>query len=333
MKKAICLLLLSLWAGIAFCQDIHWSQYNDNPVFQNPANSGKFEGDYRFHANYRDQWRSVTVPYMTLSISADTRIKKYNNIGIGLLFFHDQAGDGTFRTIEFQVAPSYSLKLSHDSVHTLRAGIQLGMNHRQLNMSKFSFDNQFNGIIYDPSLSTNEVYQNQRNTNFSAGTGLVYEWFIHKRKRISAGVGWFNINTPDQGFYGQKINRDRRVNIFARGQFRMNDELDLMPSFHFNAQGTYKEIIFGTNVRYILSERMGDYKALYAGAFYRNKDAGYISLGMDYHNWFAGISYDLNFSKLVPASRVRGGIEVALRYIITSSKPKSIIHRICPDFI
>lgn len=333
MRKYQLILLLLLVVFQANGQDIHWSQFNDNPIFQNPANSGRFVGDYRFHGNYRDQWRSVSVPFTTLSFSADTRFSKFPNLGLGLLFFHDQVGDGQFRTIEFQVSPSYQLKLTSDSVHTLRAGIQMGMNHRQVNMNKFSFDAQFNGSMYDPTLPTNEIFETQKNTNFSVGTGFVYEWYQSKRKRISGGIALFNINTPDQGFYGIKVQRDRRFNLFVKGQFKIDFDWDILPSVNLNVQGTYKEINAGSTFRYIMKDRLGEYRALYFGAFYRNKDAGYLSLGMDYQNWFAGVSYDMNFSKLVPASRVRGGVEVSLRYILTRFKPKSVIHRICPDYI
>ena len=65
----------------------------------------------------------------------------------------------------------------------------------------------------------------------------------------------------------------------------------------------------------------------------RTKDAGYLSIGMDYQNWFFGMSYDFNFSKLVTASNIRGGIEFAARYIIKRFKPKKIVHRVCPDYI
>jgi len=74
-------------------QDIHWTQFNDNPLFQNPGNAGAFPEDIRFIANYRNQWRSVTVPFSTNSFSADTRYKDW---GVGLLAFHDQVGDGKF---------------------------------------------------------------------------------------------------------------------------------------------------------------------------------------------------------------------------------------------
>jgi type IX secretion system PorP/SprF family membrane protein len=325
--------LLLFCAYSAVAQDIHWSQFNDNPIFQNPANSGRFTGDYRIHGNYRDQWRSVTVPFSTFSFSGDTKFAKIPKLGLGALFFHDQAGDGKFKTIELQISPSYQMNLTNDSVHTLSAGLQIGMNHRQVNMDKFSFDAQFDGTIYNPNLPTNEIFQNQKNTNFSIGTGLVYEWFKGERKRISGGLALFNLNKPNQGFFGQTVQRDMRLNLFAKGQFELNYDWDLLPTFQLNFQGKYKEIILGSSARYILIDRLGEYRAVYFGAFYRNKDAGYLSAGMDYQNWFAGLSYDINFSKLTPASNVRGGIELSVRYIITRFNPKKVLHRVCPDYI
>jgi hypothetical protein len=82
-----------------------------------------------------------------------------------------------------------------------------------------------------------------------------------------------------------------------------------------------------------LLQNAKSYRALYAGLWYRNKDAAYLSIGMDYQDWFVGISYDINFSKLVPASNLRGGFEIATRYILHHFKPKKVNHRVCPDFI
>jgi hypothetical protein len=46
-----------------------------------------------------------------------------------------------------------------------------------------------------------------------------------------------------------------------------------LPTFQLNFQGKYKEIILGASARYILIDRLGEYRAVYFGAFYRNKDA------------------------------------------------------------
>lgn len=316
-----------------FGQDIHWSQFNDNQLFQNPGNSGHFNGDYRFVANYRDQWRSVTVPFSTISFSADTRLYNNKNVGLGLLLFHDVVGDGKLRTVEVQGNASYLLKITKDSMHTLRPGINFGMNHRQVNWDQFYFDNQFNGYMYDPSLPTNEVYMADRKTNFSFGIGTIYEYYKNKRQKITAGIGFYNLNRPNQGFYNQTIPRDIRINLFAKGLYKLDIDWDLVPALNVSIQGKYREIILGSSVKYTLVDRAGIYRALYAGLWYRNRDAGYVSVGMDYQDWFVGLSYDVNFSKLVPASNARGGFEIAARYIIHHFKPKKVIHRVCPDFI
>jgi hypothetical protein len=132
---------------IAYGQDIHWSQFNDNPIFQNPANTGEFNGDTRFIGNFRDQWRSVSVPFQTFNICFDRKAKHFN---YGMLMFHDQAGDGKLKTIEAMVTLSKTFKITSDSLHIITGGINLGINHRQVNTDAFYFDSQYNGYIFNP---------------------------------------------------------------------------------------------------------------------------------------------------------------------------------------
>ncbi len=326
------LLFTTLCCGVA-AQDIHWSQFNNNQIFQNPGNAGNFKGDYRFITNYRDQWRSVTTPFSTFSFSADSRLVKHNKIGIGGLFFNDVAGDGKFRTIEFQTNFAYLIKLSTDSTHTIRPGINIGINHRQVNWDQFSFDNQYNGIAYNAALPTFENYQNQKNTNLSLGVGAVYEYFSNDHKKLTGGVGFYNLNRPNQSFYGEKVKRDMRTSLFVKGTYPMNKDWDLIPSISLQFQGKYREFIMGSSLKHTLIDQLGEYRAVYVGAWFRSKDAGYFTVGLDYQSWFLGLSYDINISKLVPASNLRGGIEFAARYIINRFKPKKILHRACPEYI
>lgn len=333
MKRLLLILLSISTFGIAFCQDIHWSQFNDNPIFQNPGNSGQFNGDIRFVGNYRDQWRSVTVPFSTISVSVDSKLYKNKNFGYGGMIFHDVVGDGNFRTIELQGNASYLFKLTSDSTHTIRPGINVGMNHRQFNSNKFYFDNQYNGIMFDPSLPTNEAIATDSRTNFSFGAGMIYQYYVNERFNFTGGVGLYNINRPNQGFFGNKIERDRRLNIFGKGIYKIGFDWDLVPGINLSFQGKYREIVVGSSVKYTLINKLGTYRAVYGGIWYRNSDAAYLSAGVDYQSWFVGISYDINFSKLVPASNARGGFEIAVRYIMNRFKPKQIVHRVCPDYI
>jgi type IX secretion system PorP/SprF family membrane protein len=318
---------------LAEAQDIHWSQFSDNPLFQNPGQAGNFKGDIRFVGNYRDQWRAVTVPFQTTSISIDGKLKKLKNIGVGGLVFHDVVGDGKLRTVELQFNANLPLYLNQDSSIIFRPGVNLGLNQRQINSQLLSFDNQYNGIQFDENLPSNETFSTNSRTNLSTGLGAVIDWKLNKQSKLNTGIGFYNLNKPDQGFLGVKIQRDIRTNIHARVEHKIKKELYLLPAINFSRQGKYTEFILGSSVKYILKEYLGDYRAVYAGIWYRAKDAGFISVGMDIQNWFIGVSYDLNFSKLTQASNARGGLEIAVRYIHTSLKPKKIIHRVCPDYI
>jgi len=330
MRKYLLILVL-IWSS-SYAQDIHFSQFDYNPVFQNPGNTGLFDGDYRFHANYRDQWRSVTVPFQTLTLSGEAK-NVYKNLSVGLFLMNDVVGDGKFRTLEVVPTASYAIKLTSDSSHVIRPAIQMGLNYRQFDSEAFSFDSQWNGIFFDENLATNEAFQTERKGNYTLGIGATYEYIKSPRKRLVAGVGLFNINRPNQGFFGETINRERRINLFTRVHYEIGFDWDIIPSMQLNFQGTYRELIIGSQARYILVDRLGDYKAIYFGAYFRGGDAGYLMAGMDYQNWWGGISYDLNFSKLYVASRARGGLELSVRYIIKSVKKRDIFYRVCPDYI
>lgn len=333
LRRSVIILVSFFVSLTAMAQDIHWTQFNDNPVFLNPGYSGHFNGDYRFIANYRDQWRSVTAPFNTISFSGDAHLNRNKAFGYGLLFFHDVAGDGKFRTIELQGSISYLFKLTKDSTQSIRPGLTIGMNHRQFNFDQFYFDNQYNGVSYDPSLSTGENYSSDRKTNFSLGSGIVYQYYKNERFQFTGGFAAFNLNKPNQGFYGTVIQRDIRYVFSGRGLVKINYDWDLVPGLNLSFQGKYRDLMLGSSVKYTLINRMGTYRALYAGLWYRNMDAFNISAGFDYQAWFVGVSYDINFSKLVPASRTQGAFELAVRYILFQFKPKKIVHRICPDYI
>jgi type IX secretion system PorP/SprF family membrane protein len=331
MKISV-LIIVCLLASKLLGQDIHWSQFDWNPIFQNPGNTGLFDGDYRFHANYRDQWRSVTVPFQTLNITAEAK-NVYKNLSVGMFLFHDVVGDGQFRTVEVIPTFSYAFKLTPDSVHVLRPAVQFGLNYRQMNADAFNFDSQWNGVFFDPMLPTNELFQTQRRGNANTGVGAVYEYLRDKKNKITAGIGLFNINKPNQGFFGEDILRERRMNVFARWERNIGFDWDILPSMQLNLQGTYRELMLGSMVKYTLVNRMGDYKAIYGGAYMRAGDSGMLMVGMDYQNWRGGISYDVNFSKLYVASRARGGVELSLVYIVKRIRKSNQFFRVCPDYI
>lgn len=336
MRKRNYYLLIGLFVTActfrSLAQDIHFSHLNRQPIYQNPANTGLFAGDIRLTGNYKDQWRSVTVPFQTFAIAGDMKWKQ-KGINFGALLFHDNVGDGFYQTLEFLGSVAKNLKLTADSSQTLSVGIQVGLNYRKVNMDKFYFDNQFNGLIFDASLPTNEAYQNDSRANLTSSAGIVHAFYYGKSNSVKTGISGHNLNRPNQGFYGVKVPRDIRISLFSQVDHAINKELAVIPGLGFNLQGKYRELIIGSQVRYTLINKLGTYRAVDGGLWFRSKDAVVVRLGLAMQNWSVAASYDTNISKLIPASTARGGLEISVEYIITRFKPKKVIHRICPDYI
>lgn len=306
-----------------------------NPVYLNPALTGNFDGDWRFSGNQRSQWRAVSRPFNTIALSAENKEELlFPGLYHGVSLFSDAAGDGNYRTIEFNLATSYQRFIDRDSIHSITPGIQIGFNHKRIDFSKLSFDNQFNGYYYDPDLPSSETLLTQSRTGLNFSIGAIYTYRPEARKQITAGIGWFNLPQSKQSFYGDDlIKRDKRVAIHANAIYELNYEWDLQPGVFMQFQGKYKELVIGSNARYIYKDKKGEYIAPYAGLWFRNRDAIYMVLGAYYNNWNVGISYDINVSQLSPASNVRGGLEFSVQYILFRFKPKEIQHRICPDYL
>lgn len=333
MRSILTIALSVIFFAPMTAQDIHFSQFWASPMNINPSLTGQFDGDYRFIGNQRTQWKSVTVPYMTVGLSADAHnVLDQEDLGAGLSFYYDQAGDSRFKTVHLNLSGSYTLHLDEDSLHHLALGVQTGMTNRNIDYTDLRFDNQYNGLFYDPSLAHNEIFARESRTYLNFNLGGTYYYILGDRKSISAGFAFYNLTAPKQSFFNNDdILLDIRMNFHANAQLKLTDEMDLLPGLLFSKQGKMQELLVGSSVRYTLSNN--PYRALYAGLWVRNKDAGYLHLGMDYDDWNVGVSYDFNFSGLVPASNARGGLEISVIYILRNWAPPIQRHRVCPNFI
>ena len=78
MKKFLTLIVLAgLLAPAGYrlaAQDLHFSQFYENPILRNPALTGIFSGDYKAGVNYRTQWDDISVPFQTMTATFETRI-------------------------------------------------------------------------------------------------------------------------------------------------------------------------------------------------------------------------------------------------------------------
>jgi len=327
-------ILCILTSGIARAQDIHFSQFEQSPFNLNPGLTGDFNGQYRFIGNYRSQWRSVSVPYLTTGLAADTRLLTAQQIHAGVALFNDQAGDSRLRRTSFQINASKEFQTDGPDSWVLIPGLSLGVTSMRIDYSQLRYDNQWNGYAYDPSLDPGENFPRSSRGYFNLHGGVVARRVYETGRRITTGLALFNLASPKQSFFDDGyIRLDTRANVHASWNEPINAQWHVRPAMLFMTQGTYKEMDIGGTGHYIISPKSYMFRSIYGGVFYRSRDAGFIVAGMQYDEWQVGLSYDINTSDLRPASAGRGGFELSVIYIVPPRPVAGLLRKICPDYI
>ena len=79
-------------------QQVYSSQFYSMPIFLNPAFTGNSDYNLRAGVNYRNQWNSVTTPFVSQSAYIDGKLSfpylGSSWLGVGGGFFNDKAGEG-----------------------------------------------------------------------------------------------------------------------------------------------------------------------------------------------------------------------------------------------
>ena len=343
MKKYLFLIgNIIILESAVFSQDLHFSQYNENPSLVNPALTG---ANYVMRASvvYKDQWRSVTVPYKTYGASYEMKLKasnwdkvdpyktktfkrSFSRLAAGVSFYSDKAGDGNMGTNQVNFSLASFIKSGEHGSFAL--GLQGGLVQKTVDYSKFVFSNQYNGTGYDPNLATGEHYgaQSFSYPDFAAGLNWHYskeESSIGENNTLKGNIGFsmYHINKPKQKFL---LGTSEKLfsKYILHGQFLFgipNSNVALDPSFMCQVQGPDKEILAGMMVKYYFrddSKYTGYVKknSIGFGGYYRVQDAVIVNLLLEFGQYAVGFSYDVNVSGLTKVSTLRGGPELTIRF-------------------
>src|SRR4030067_2568658 len=83
-------------------QDFHLTHYDAAKIYLNPAMTGMFDGYYRIHANYRNQWTAISHhPFQTAALAFDMPFGRY---GGGIHIMNDRAGFGNFDVLQINLS-------------------------------------------------------------------------------------------------------------------------------------------------------------------------------------------------------------------------------------
>ncbi|WMN07975.1 type IX secretion system membrane protein PorP/SprF [Marivirga arenosa] len=247
MKKISKLLVIAFLAvGIsnAYSQDVQFSHYMFNNLFNNPAYSG-VEGYTKLTALHRTQWAGYapsngpTSGLNSQLISLTSPIMRYNS-GFGFYVLNDDIANQNY--IQVQVSGAYHLGIKESKISI---GFRGGAITQNINKDGYIYiDND------DPNIDN--VQATQVRPDFSMGVN-----FQHKDFYI--GAAFNHLIEAEFGFGADAIRNPYPKDFLITGgyTFPINYDISLTPSFlvrtteftsytfDVSAVATYKEKIWG----------------------------------------------------------------------------------------
>jgi len=300
--------------GIAFSQDISFSQFYANPLYLNPAFSGSV-GVPRVALQYRNQWSGFNNAFTTYSAAFDMPVKKLQG-GIGGYVLNDTQADGILNSL--QVNFSYSVFIQISENYRLHGALQVGYNQNSLNTNKLVFADNLDPNYGNHGTSAELATLTDPNYSFADFSGGVLMY----SKRLFYGVAVHHLTEPNQSFYqgsGEVAKLDRkytahfgaRLPVYLYGHNRK--KFDISPQVIAQLQGSFQQFNYG-----IFATKRG----LTAGAWFRQNfgmryDAVIFMIGFMKKSWQFNYSYDLTVSGLRADSG--GTSEVSLTFLLNQT--------------
>jgi type IX secretion system PorP/SprF family membrane protein len=327
MKRLVAACAVLFCAGSLTAQDFHLTQYDAAKIYVNPAMTGMFDGYYRIHANYRNQWNVVSRnPFQTAAVAFDMPVKRY---GWGAQIMNSRAGIGNFNELSITLSGAYDLQCDKNNIHHVAFGMSVTGMQKAVDMGRLTWNNQYsmsqNGFDQStPSGEASDIMETDYNVMINAG--LLY-YYAKEKSRINPFIGFSasNLNQPNESFFGNTSKLPIHYLLHAGARIGIVERLVLNPRVLYMMQTNDRELTYGLLAN-IYMPNSDAY--LIVGPTFRNKDAAIMEVGLKMGQFTYRISYDVNTSTLKPATNNRGGIEFSLIYVAKRKTP--VVAPNCP---
>lgn len=239
------LILIFFACSKALAQDAIFTQWENMPVYLNPALTGNFDGLLRLRAQYRNQWRSLLKDnaYKTSAVSAEYRFSNAGDreISVGALFINDKAGNLDFRNNSINLATSVVQNLGNPDKahHAIAIGFNVGWVNGKLDLKNVQWPGPPPADINDktsyPDISAGLLWQYKSNTHFS----------------YQLGGALRHLNSPNVSFSDSSVyNLNHRLILHGNIEIPLVHTFSMVPSFLFFSQGPSEQLAFGVNNRW-----------------------------------------------------------------------------------
>ncbi|MEC8610689.1 MAG: PorP/SprF family type IX secretion system membrane protein [Bacteroidota bacterium] len=302
-------ILFFVWPLCLIAQDVHFSQWFNNPIFQSPALAGEFDGTHRISVQQRQQWASVSVPFRSFSASFDM---PYKNWGLGAQFLRDQSGSSRLSLTQL------SLSLSR-FLNDWQVGTQLTFAQQAIDYSDLVF------------IDNTEQFTSLSANYFDLGFGVYRQLYIAGTE-VMIGYTFFHLNSPNRSLSSAKDLLKPKHQVVSLIELPLHPKWHIHPHIQWLQQAQQQTFSTGSVVSYDISDQYEQNILLEGGVLFRFNDALCCLLGVQWGQSHFAFSYDINTSDLVPASNYLGAWEISFSHVVKSSLPRSS-YKTCPAFL
>lgn len=327
MKKGLVVLFVLLASfSKSNAQDAVFSQFYASQLYLNPSLAAT-EPAMLFSTNYRNQWRSIVIPYVTTQasfiyplITKELRRERHWG-GIGLSFYNDKAGAGNFKTTGFNATFAYNIPLNSEQTKNISLGVQGGFIQKNIDYTNLQWGQQYSPYLgFDASVPVDESQLGDQAFYPDINAGFT---FYSNRKPDNVlgmsgyfGVAAYHINQPNESFVDGV---ESRLPILYKAHGGLKIPLSAKFSVSPNVLALYQHDVYHLNgglylAYQIIGATEGFFRETDAilGSWYRYGDSFIFSVGFGNDIYTLGFSYDYNTSNLRYATNGRGAYEISL---------------------
>lgn len=351
--KSICsIIALTLLTGLGAhieAQDLHFSQYYASPLTLNPALTGRFNGEYRVTAIYRNQWSQLNRPlWSTPSASVDFSLfkekLKRDAFGIGLVFVNDQANNARFNTLKFNASLAYHKGFGKEGKTQASLGISVGYTQKSFDFNDLRFEDGFDPFDITQYNQSAETFPDDNNTYIDLNAGLLINSQVTDKAVVYGGFSVFHLTTPNEAFVtlqsgGQTTDNNipMRYVVHAGAEIDISKRVVIIPGLLAQFMAKSNEVNFGVTAGYsFLNEQEEKTATIFLGAWHRLGRSFIGKAGLDWKNFRLGVAYDVNVSSLRDVKNAGANhptaFEISLGYIGRIIPPTDRIYLFNPRF-
>ena len=266
-------------------QDASFSQFYNNPIYNNPGYIGLNAG-MRARFNYRDQWVGLPVDYKTYNFSMDMAERSIpGSGGLGLLVSSDRAGTAPIRSNSVGIGTAARIPLYANMIAQM--GFMVSFVQKSVNWDDMVFTDNIDPKYGNILTSAFERPSSNRVSYPDFSLGGVYR-FVESGSMFSSIQGTFggavhHVFTPNESLFGLNAALPRKLVITGdlvldmdqsggrsssyRSYKKSSGGFKFNPAFQYEKQEDFSTMTIGMNILK---------SSIYFGVWLRNQDFNFF---------------------------------------------------------